>query len=62
MLNMATTRNDLIKVLFNMNYGTLKGISQEFASMIDKDVRPKIETPEEFAELLFDWAEAQNEQ
>lgn len=59
---MPTTRDDFIKVIFNMNYGTLKGISEEFASMIDKDVRPKIETPEEFAELLFDWAEAQHEQ
>lgn len=56
---MSTTRQYFAEAIMNMNYGTLCAIAKEFSEMIDADVRPKIETPQEFAELLFDWAEAQ---
>lgn len=55
------TRQDLIEAVLGMNYGELKSICCELAEMIDKDVRPKVETTEEFADLLYDWAEAQDE-
>lgn len=53
------TRNDLALLIVGMNYGELKTVAAELASMIeDKEARPKLETAEEFADLLFDWAEA----
>ena len=55
------TRKDLAKVITSMNYGTLKSVAASLASMKDDEVRPRIETTEEFAELLFDWAEAEME-
>ena len=57
---MQTTRSDFAKAIMEMNYGTLYSIAKEFSEMKDPDVRPKIETPREFAEMLFDWAEAQS--
>lgn len=54
------TPRDLAALIVSMNYGTLLNVAAEFASMIDKEVRPKVETKEEFADLLFDWADAQS--
>lgn len=56
---MAVTRNDLANTILKMNYGELKSVAASLASMKDEDVRPKIETTEEFADMLFDWAEAE---
>lgn len=54
---MATAK-DFARVILEMNYGELKSVAASFASMKDEDVRPKIETAEEYADLLFDWAES----
>jgi hypothetical protein len=53
------TRTDLVEVILSMNYGELLAVAEELAKMKDDEVRPKIETPQEYAELLFDWAEAE---
>ena len=53
------TRADLAKLILEMNYGELMGVASSFASMKDEEVRPKVETPQEFAAMLFDWAEAE---
>lgn len=54
------TKKDLAATILKMNYGALKQVAAELAGTIeDKEARPKLETPEEFAELLYDWAEAQ---
>lgn len=51
--------NDLALTIVGMNYGDLKSVAKELARTIeDKESRPKLETAEEFADLLFDWAEA----
>lgn len=56
------TKKDLALVILKMNYGELKSVGDEFAETIkDKESRPKLETAEEFADLLYDWAEAQRE-
>jgi hypothetical protein len=52
------TKTDLANFIMEMNYGELKKVAVDLAGMKDADVRPKIETPEEYAEMLFDWAEA----
>lgn len=53
------TRNDLALLIVSMNYGDLKTVGAELAGTVeDKEARPKLETAEEFADLLFDWAEA----
>lgn len=59
---MDNARRELVEVLLKMNYGELKDVATEFAGMIDAEVRPKIETTDEFAELLFDWAFSQKEE
>lgn len=52
-------REDLVAAITAMNYGALKQVGKELAEMIeDKEARPKLETAEEFADLLFDWAKA----
>lgn len=52
------TANDLAKLILQMNYGHLKAVALELSgAAADKESRPKVETPEEFADLLFDWAE-----
>lgn len=56
------TSKDLAAIILALNYGELRAVAGEFSKMIDKEVRPKIETPDEFAEMLFDWAEAQQHQ
>jgi hypothetical protein len=48
----------LAKAIYAMPYGHLKSVATDFAGMIDEDVRPSIKTPEEFAEMPWDWAEA----
>jgi hypothetical protein len=54
------TRKDLANAIRQMSYAELKAVSIELADAIkDKDARPKLETAEEFADLLSDWAEAQ---
>lgn len=42
-------RSDLARVIFNMNFGTLVSVGASLASMIDPEVRPKIETPEDYS-------------
>lgn len=55
-------KKDLAATIMAMNYGQLKDVATELAAAIeDKEARPKLETAEEFAELLYDWAESQGE-
>lgn len=57
---MCKVRSDLVRAILGLNYGDLKTVASELASAAaDKDARPKLETAEEFADLLYDWAEAQ---
>jgi hypothetical protein len=57
------TKNDFAKAILTMNYGTLKTVCAELATANeDKECRPKLETAEEFADLLYDWAEATHEE
>lgn len=61
-MGIQTDRNDFVETVLNMPYGQLKQIAYELAETIkDKEVRPKLETAEEFADLLWDWAEAQRD-
>ncbi|RKE73632.1 hypothetical protein [Pseudorhodoplanes sinuspersici] len=54
------TTKELARSILALNYGELKSVGKDFAEAIkDKDARPKLDTAEEFADLLFDWAEAQ---
>lgn len=54
-------RSDLIHAILGLPYGQLKSVCGELAGMIeDKETRPKLETAEEFADLLYDWADAQD--
>lgn len=53
------TRKDFAKVILSMNWGEMRHLASELSEMKDPVVRPKIETAEEYADLLFDWAEAQ---
>lgn len=56
-----TTRQEFAAAILGMSYGTLKEICADLAATIeDKEARPKLETAEEFADLLFDWADAQD--
>lgn len=57
---MTTTRSDLAQYIVEMSYGELKAVGAALASTCqDKEARPKLETAEEFADLLYDWAEAE---
>jgi hypothetical protein len=60
MVTMAVirTREDLATTIAAMNYRDLKQVGLELSEMIDAEVRPKIETPEDFATALSDWADA----
>lgn len=52
-------RKDVASAILACNYGELKAIGAELAgACADKECRPRLKTPEEFADLLFDWAEA----
>jgi hypothetical protein len=52
------TRYDLAQTIMQMNYGELLSVATDLSKMRDAEVRPKIETPEEFANALYDWAES----
>lgn len=55
------SKKDLAATILAMSYGTLKDAADDLANMIeDKETRPKLETAGEFADLLYDWAEAQS--
>jgi hypothetical protein len=56
-----THRKNLATLLYNMPYGELMAVAGALAEMRDPDVRPKIETQQEFADALYDWAEAEYE-
>lgn len=51
-------RQNLAKLIYSMPYGELMTVAGELAAMKDEEVRPKIETQQEFADALYDWAEA----
>lgn len=53
------TKQDLAELILAMNYGEFVSVGEDFASMIDSEVRPQIVTQKDFCEMLFDWAEAQ---
>ncbi len=57
---MLKDRSDLAYVITNMNYGTLMSLCGEFAQMCEEGngVREHPKTASDFAEMLFDWAEA----
>jgi hypothetical protein len=58
-MGIQTDRTDFVETILNMPYGQLKQIAHELAETIkDKGARPKLETAEEFADLLWDWADA----
>jgi hypothetical protein len=58
-MDISPGKKELAKFILTMNYGKLKEVAGELASTIeDKESRPKLETAEEFADLLYDWAEA----
>lgn len=52
------TKEDVAQVILRLNYGELMALGRELSAMKEPDVRPSIETPEEYAALLFDWAES----
>lgn len=54
------TKQQVADAILNLTYGGLKEVASDLSRMIeDKDLWPKLETTEEFAELLYNWAEAQ---
>jgi len=59
---MQTTKGEFAKAILGMTYGGLMEVAAELSEMKEKDVRPKIETPEEYASLLHDWADAQGDE
>jgi hypothetical protein len=55
----AVTPKDLARAILAMNYGALREVADDLARACKvKEVRPKMESAEDFASLLFDWAEA----
>jgi hypothetical protein len=62
MAELTTDKDDLAKVLVSMPFGRLMEIAHELVSMVaDADVDRKIDTPVGMAEMLYDWADAQDE-
>lgn len=56
------SKADLAKFIVEMNYGELRDVAAELAGACeDKEARPSMKTGQDFAELLFDWAEANAE-
>jgi hypothetical protein len=56
---MGVTKKGLARVIVDMTYGELRTVAAELSSTCeDKEARPKMETTEDFAELLYDWAAA----
>jgi hypothetical protein len=56
-----TTKAELAQTILGLTFGTLMEIAGEMSRMKEPSVRPKIETPEEFASMLHDWADATND-
>ncbi len=57
---MVRSKKELAELILAMSYGELKSMGNDLSGTIeDKEARPKLETAEEFADLLWDWAEAQ---
>lgn len=54
----ANPKGRLAQAILDLTYGELMEIAGELSEMKQPDVRPKIETPEEYAALLHDWADA----
>lgn len=54
----TATKAELAAAILGLTYGSLMEVAAELAKMKEPDVRPKIETPEEYAAMLHDWAEA----
>lgn len=54
----ANAKGKLAQAILSLTYGELMEIAGELAQMKDPEVRPKIETAEEYAALLHDWADA----
>ena len=60
---MIASEKDLAKIICAMSYGALRQVASELADMChDKDARPELKTTEQFADMLYDWAEAQNKE
>lgn len=56
------TAKGLARLILSMTYGELRSVANSLSGMVeDKDCRPSMETPEDFSELLFDWAAAEVE-
>lgn len=56
------TAKELAKAITTMNYGELVSVAADFASMCeDKQVRSPPKSQEDFANLIWDWAEAESE-
>lgn len=55
---MPTTRVELADAILGLTYGDMMEIAGELSRMKEPGVRPKIETPEEYAALLHDWADS----
>lgn len=52
-------KKDLAMTIVQMSYGDLRDVAAELAAACeDKETRPQLETGQDFADLLFDWAEA----
>lgn len=52
-------KKELAMMIIEMNYGALRDVAAELAAACeDKEARPQLKTGQDFADLLFDWAEA----
>lgn len=52
-------RQQLARFIYSMPYGELAAVAGELAEACeDKEARPRMESKEDFASLLYDWAEA----
>lgn len=55
--------DELADTLTAMTFGDLMDVAGELSSMAEsKEVRPKLETAEEFASLLWGWARFKQEE
>lgn len=54
--------DELADAIAAMTFGDLMSVASDLSQMAEaKDARPKLETPEEFASLLWDWSESNRE-
>jgi hypothetical protein len=52
-------RDNLAKLIYSMPYGELMAVAGELASTcVVKEARPQMTTAQDFASLLYAWAEA----